>query len=240
MEPGNGLDKRKLFDLVFQHFNPNTLYEGIVCSKYIGSDYTNAACMGFRINEEGAVVLNPYFNTDTIKNLAIGTLFSLNISDDSLSYAKAALTGWGKGAFEPEFDMADYNNDGETKFPYLKTANIVIIARVTEIKPYLMNEVPTGNKIYSEIEELIIKTTPKNYCSREFPLILEALISATRAKAAKDREEEPEKLFHYSVISDVFVKLKRFSVDEKIKGTIEFIKKWVCETVEQEFLDWLS
>ncbi len=218
---------------LFRFFKPNTLYEGILCSRYIGSEYINAACMGFRITENADVIVTPYFNTDTIKNLSEGRLFSLHISEDPIKYAIASLYGWNKGAFEPEFDITLY--DSTMAFPILKNTNIAIIAKVESISPYTKNGVLTGNKITATLENFILNSAPRNHSSREFPLILEALINATRAKIAKEKSNEPEKLFYYSSLSDIFAKLRRFSMDPTILETITLIKKWILNNVDEEF-----
>ncbi len=218
---------------LFQFFKPNTLYEGILCSRYIGSDYINAACMGFRITESAEIVVTPYFETDTIKNLNEGTLFSLHISDDPVKYAIASLYGWHKGAFEPEFDLSLY--DTNRTFPILKNTNIAVIAKVESISAYSKNGILTGNKINAKVEQLVVNSTPRNHSSREFSLILESLISATRAKIAKEKANEPEKLFYYSSLSDIFTKLRRFSMDPAIFEAVSIIKKWILKNIDDEF-----
>ena len=222
-----------LNDDLFRFFKADTLYEGIICSKYIGSQYINAACMGFRITTEAKIILTPYFETDTIKNLVEGKRFSINISEDPTQYAKAALHGWNKDAFEPEFDLSCY--DHEKPFPILKYSSISIIAIVDSLSPYMKNGVLTGNQVNATPEHMIIQSVPRTHSTREFPLILEALISATRAKIARLKLNEPEKLYHYSIIGDVFTKLRRFSKDPLISDAITIIKKWIKENIDDDF-----
>jgi hypothetical protein len=103
----------------------------------------------------------------------------------------------------------------------------------------MKNNILTGNLLTSTPDHFIIRSIPRTHSTREFPLILESLISATRAKIAKENSNDPEKLYYYSLIGDAFVKLRRFSKDPLIMKTITIIKKWISDVIDGEFeLQW--
>jgi hypothetical protein len=218
--------------------NLNYLYE-ILATTFSRSNskneiIPNTACMGVRLINDKIIIITPYPDTTTYKNLKTNRYISINFIDDIYLYALAALKKLKHNSIFTEFPSKYYNfyeiNLEKISIPFLSNAWAVIFCKAIEereiIKKNSLEEVKLSE---FKLSVIFFKKYKESFklLNRAENLALEIILLTTRLKVAKERNNHP--LFYkiHDKIENYIEDIERFGKNERALKTIEFVRKYI-------------
>lgn len=197
----------------------------------------NTSCMGIRIRNN-QIILKPYQNTKTYRNLQNNSLISINFVENVYLYALAALKGpylLKKYETFPEqyysYYKIKYNKHLKTiQIPYVRDAWAIIICKTKKAVNFDKEDVfGTVNLTKFELDMLSIlklKDSSKLF-NRAENLTLEALILTTRLKVAKENKNYDLMMDIQNKIDFTIKSIERFSENQEVSKSIVLIKEYI-------------
>ena len=117
-------------------FEPFINYESIVCSFFPeANDKINAACMGVHFTTTNEVYLHAYEDTHTKSILTLGTMFSINFSENFYEYVISALRRENHDEIIDEIPKNSFKK--LEPVPILNSAWCAVICQVIQMPPAL-------------------------------------------------------------------------------------------------------
>ncbi|MHA1883771.1 MAG: DUF447 domain-containing protein [Promethearchaeota archaeon] len=214
------------------------LYEVIATSFSIANDGTaikpNASCMGIRLVENNKIQITPYSTSSTYRNLKDNSIIALNFIDDVYLYALAALKDPNSPINLVEFPSENYAFKSleslSMDVPYIKNSWAILICKVfkefEEVKTGDLGEIMIPRFILDVISGELFQASHKLF-NRAENLALEAIISTTRLKIAKDNKN---KLLFSEILDKINEDIKniiRFGKNKKAIKTIELVTNYI-------------
>jgi hypothetical protein len=162
--------------LKFLGFRKDWVYETIVTTEY--NSRAHAAPMGISSTDYKKILLEVYKSAETCRNISETGFFAVNLTDDLSIY------------YSSLFDRKKIRYIRPKGFivPAIKGADAFIEARV-------VSEKEAGEKIIFAAEVICFKKTGKKeikLINRAQSLAMEALIKATKVRAAKDAAKKKQ------------------------------------------------
>ncbi len=201
----------------------------------------NTSCMGIKIIND-SIIIKPYNNTKTYKNLKNNSLICINLVEDIYLYTLAALKGPFLSKKDYTFLEKDYdyyslkNNQKMLKYlktnqiPYLREAWAIIICRTKEAveinKEDIFGSVNLTKFTLEILSILKIKDSYKLF-NRAENLTLEALILTTRLKIALEKNDNDLINYFQNKIRDIISNIKQFSKNPDVSKSINLIKEFI-------------
>ena len=214
------------------------LYEVIATSYSFTNGGTaikpNASCMGIRLVENNKIQITPFYTTSTYQNLKNNGIIILNFIDDVYLYALAALKDPNSPIGLVEFPFENYEfkylKSHNMDVPYIKNSWAILTCKVfkefQEIKRDNLGEIVVPRFSLDVISSELFRPSHKLF-NRAENLTLEAIISTTRLKVAKDNRNKP--LFS-KILSKIRVNIEdvnRFGKNERAIRTVELINEYI-------------
>ncbi len=189
----------------------------------------NTSCMGIRLSEDNFILIGPYPDTTTYRNLKANGLITLNFTDDIYLYALAALKTVNKTANTPILSNEYYAMKmiEKTSMPYIKSAWAVLFCKSIEEKEKIkvdgLGEVKITEFKLKVMNSLKLKESYK-YFNRAENLALETIILATRLKIAKERNEKVLFASIFEKINEYINTIKRIDKNESALKAINTVE----------------
>ncbi len=201
-------------------FPQDTLFESILITA--GGDTTpaNCAAMGVKLTRGEYLLVQPYTNTDTYRNLSQFPFTTVNFTSNPLTFALCALEGWDERTNVPELGKEELVYWKNFPVPSLKSAFLSLkCTRET------MDNVKVGPRgMYLLIvKEATILTPMLPLTNRADNLALEAVVHATRVRIFTDQE-------NFQLAKDLLVTIKKY--ENYIKSNA-FEKSPAWETIDR-------
>lgn len=197
------------------------IYETIVSTLSLDGTF-NAAPMGLRSLDGESLVLQPYRDTQTYRNIIATKVAVANFTDDPKLFLRTAFKE--KELLSKEM----FSKARVVEAPRFVGAESLVEMQVVRINEELERAIIECIPVYVEI----VNVTPKLYCRGRFAAI-EAVIHATRVNHLlhEGNKEEAENLIqliysYRALVSKVSPKSIYISV---IDQTLELIGKWKKE-----------
>jgi hypothetical protein len=187
-------------DLKGDFFPPDTLLESILITAGGDSTPVNAAAMGVKLTRGEYLLVQPYTNTDTYRNLTQFPFATVNFTTNPLTFATCALQGWGAGPYSPELEDNALLNWKDFPIPSLKSA---FLSLKCTIEPMDKVKVGLRGMFLLEIKGAAILTPSLPISNRADNLALEAVVYATRVKVFTDQE-------NYQLAKDLLITIKKY------------------------------
>ncbi len=194
----------------------------------------NTACMGIKLINDNQIMISPYPNTRTFKNLKENGLITINFVDDVYLYALAALKEPNSTSGLTEFPMDYYDYQDlslkNTSIPYISSAWAILTCKV-EMESQKFKRNGLGEVKISEFSLRVLKFNifKKSYklFNRAENLALESIVIATRLKVAKEinNNEIYEELIEN--LKDNIANIERFGKNAGALKTIDIVRKYV-------------
>jgi len=200
----------------------------------------NASCMGIRLQDNKTVVINPYQNTLTYKNLKENCLICINFLENIYLYTLAAL----KGPYLSEklrvFPIEYYNyynlnrdtkiKKSTIKMPYIKNAWAVLICE--SINESSIIKIDDFGEVNLPIFTLKVLSILKfkisyNFFNRAENLTLETIILTTRLKVAYEKKKVDLIKSYQKKIEDTIQIIRRFGRNPEALKSIELIEQYI-------------
>lgn len=221
----------------------NYLYEIIATSYSIIEDGTaikpNASCMGIRLIENNKLQIKPFYTTSTYRNLKSNSIITLNFNDDVYLYALAALKEPNSPIGLVEFPIGYYEfkylKSLSMDVPYIKNSWAILTCKVfkeiQEIKRDDIGETKFPQFSLDVISSEIFQAS-HNLFNRAENLALEAIISTTRLKVAKNNNDKPLFSKILTKIKENIENINRFSKNDKAIKTIELVNNYISKLID--------
>jgi len=158
------------------------IVETIVCTED-AEGAPNAAPMGVTTKDFYELIIRPFIETKTYRNLVLRGCGTINITSDPAAYYRAALKGWSgvKGFPKGWFERAKF-----VAAPRLKEADAWIEVDLSEVA---QDEDGRARVVCRVVDISVRKSVEaKAYCRAKFAVI-ESVIHATRIDAFASRNE---------------------------------------------------
>ncbi len=171
-------------DLKEKFFPQDTLFESILISAGGDSTPANCAAMGVKLTRGEYLLVQPYTNTDTYRNMSQFPFATVNFTTNPLIFAKCALEGWDEGTHAPELGEEELVFWKDFPVPSFKSAFLSLkCTRET------MDHVKVGPRgmYLLVIKEAIVLTPTLPLTNRADNLALEAVVHATRVRIFADQ-----------------------------------------------------
>ncbi|TFG18426.1 MAG: DUF447 family protein [Promethearchaeota archaeon] len=219
------------------------LYEIIATTISFKNDkkIPNASCMGIRITNN-KVIIKPYHNTQTYKNLKDNSLICINFVKEISLYTLAALKGPYLSKKYERFPQKYYeyyhikNNNNSLKtlkinqIPYLRDAWAIIICRTKKsIKIDKEDVFGPVNLTEFELEMLSIVKLKDSFklFNRAENLTLETLILTTRLKIAFEKNDYDLVKDYQSKIDNGIKEIIHFNNNLEVSKSINLIQEYI-------------
>lgn len=207
----DGIDQHKTYgtdeplDVSFQelkerYFPPDTLFESILIST--GGDHAqvNAAAMGVKLTGKEYLLIQPYTNTDTYRNMFQFPFATVNFTTNPLTFARCALQGWEEGPSNPELGNEDLYQWKDFPVPSLKSAFLSL--KCTR-EPMENVKVGSRGMFLLVVKGAVVLTPPFPLTNRADNLALEAIVHATRIKVFTGQG-------NFQMAKDLLVTIKKY------------------------------
>ncbi len=171
-------------DLKEYSFPQDTLFESILITAGGDSTPVNCAAMGVKLTRGEYLLVQPYTNTDTYRNLSQFPFATVNFTTNPLMFAICALKGWDEVPDAPELGDEEIVFWKDFPVPSLRSAFLSLkCTRET------MDHVKVGPRgmYLLVIKEAIVLTPTLPLTNRADNLALEAVVHATRVRIFTDQ-----------------------------------------------------
>jgi hypothetical protein len=227
-----GLIKNHLYEVLVTTFND-------VQDKII----PNTASMGIRVIDNDILIMTPYSDTKTYKNLKLNGLASINFVNNVYLYSLASLKDPNSDIGLKEFPLEYYSyyeiinerNNEKIQFPYIKQAWAASFCEVFEEK-IITKQNSLGEIKLSEFKlrkYVLIKNRDSfKLINRAENLIIEILILVTRLKVTKERKNQ--RLFEqiYKKVIDQKQDIERFTKNTNVIKALDLISRFVSTLLD--------
>ncbi len=208
-------------DLKEKCFPQDTLFESILITAGGDSTPANCAAMGVKLTRGEYLLVQPYSNTDTYRNLSQFPFATVNFTTNPLTFAICALEGWGDaGLNAPELGEEDLVSWKNFPVPSLKSAFLSL--KCTRESMDNVKVGPRGMFLLT-IKEAMVITPTLPLTNRADNLALEAVVHATRVRIFADQE-------NIQLAKDLLVTIKMY---EKYIKSNALEKSPAWETIER-------
>lgn len=228
-----GLKKDYLYEILATTFSINHSNDEII---------PNTACMGIRLIENDLIMIGPYPNTTTLRNLKDNGFVSINFVGNIHLYAMAALKEKNSSIKLTEFPKEYYSYKKvdisseyfleltEISMPYINKAWGVLFCKAIEehqtSKKDALGELQISEFNLKVISCEKLKGSFKLF-NRAENLVLETIILATRLKLAKDRKDKNLFIKLNQQILDYVQNIERFGGNKNALKALDVVKKYV-------------
>ncbi len=171
-------------DLKDKFFPQDTLFESILITAGGDSTSVNCAAMGVKLTRGEYLLVQPYTNTDTYRNLSQFPFATVNFTANPLMFAICALKGWDEVPDAPELEDKDLVFWKDFPVPSLKSAFLSL--KCTREPMDNVKVGPRGMFLLT-IKEAKILTPTIPLTNRADNLALEAVVHATRVRIFADQ-----------------------------------------------------
>ncbi len=208
-------------------------------NSYSGQISPNTACMGIKLLKNKRLIINPYPETTTFKNLKEKSLIAINFVDNVYLYALAALKDPNsligvKDFPEKYYDYQTLETYGKD-IPYIKKAWGIIIGKVSKelkkTKNDSFGEVIIPIFILDVIFAKKIRNSSKSI-NRAENLTIEAIILATRLEIAKKSNNEVLFSQIHKQILYYIENIKRFGANAEALQAIEIVDNYLNSLID--------
>ncbi|MFX0032450.1 MAG: DUF447 domain-containing protein [Candidatus Hodarchaeota archaeon] len=200
----------------------------------------NASCMGIRLQDQETIVINPYQNTLTYKNLKENCLICINFLENIYLYALAALKGPYLSESLREFPIEYYNyyglkrnvkiKENKIKLPFVRDAWAILICESinesTFIKKDDFGEVNLPIFTLKALEILKFKNSHK-FFNRAENLTLETIILTTKLKVAYEIKRIDLIKSYQNKIEDTIQDIRRFGRNPEVIKSLELVEEYI-------------
>ncbi len=187
-------------DLKDHFFPQDTLFEAILITAGGDSTPANCAAMGVKLTRGEYLLVQPYTNTDTYRNLSQFPFVTVNFTPNPLTFALCALEGWNAGSNTPEFGEDELVYWKDFPVPSLKSAYLSL--KCTREPMDNVKVGPRGMYLLV-IKEAVVLTPTLPLTNRADNLALEAVVHATRVRIFTDQE-------NFQLAKDLLVTIKKY------------------------------
>jgi hypothetical protein len=217
------------------------LYEVIATTISFNKTIPNASCLGIRVKKD-LILIKPYHDTKTYKNLTKNSLICINFVDNIYLYALAALKGPYLSKkyeryplkFYDYYHIKEKNKDFKSVktniIPYIRDAWAIVICKAKKAlefdKEDIFGTVKLSEFELGTISIVKLKESHKLF-NRAENLTLEALILATRLKIAVLKNDSDIIRSYRNKINYIINNIDKFSKNLEVTKSVNLINEYI-------------